>query len=132
MKTDRALNLKDQMVQRIKDIYSTAEICGLSSSQISERVNLHVYSVLTEKKAPQWAIYFVKGYEKCIIDNLYRYKLIFGIWHKGIFYSTHRDHEDYYEKHGISPIEFNLSLCNKNKPGHYWSENLKPYFNKED
>ena len=129
MKIDRALKLKDQMVQRIKDIYSTAEICGLSSSQINERVNSQVYSVLTEKKAPQWAISFVKGYEKCVIDNLYRYKLVFGVWYGGVFYSTHRDREDYYEKCGISPSEFNLIISNENKPGHYWCGNLKPYFN---
>ena len=132
MKIDRAINIKDQMIQRIKDIYSTAEICGLSSSQINERVNSNVYSYLAEKKAPQWVIYFVKGYERCIIDNLYRYKLVFGIWHKGVFYSSHRDREDYYEKMGISPSEFNLSISNENRPGHYWSENLKPYFNNRD
>ena len=132
MKIDRALNLQTQTVQRIKDIYSTAEICGLSSSQINERVNSQVYAFLSEKKAPQWVIHFVKGYEKCIIDNLYRYKLVFGIWYKGVFYSTHRNREDYYEKYGISPSEFHLNISNENRPGHYWSENLKPYFNNED
>ena len=128
MKIDRAINLQMQMLQRIKDIYSTAEIMGLSSDQISERINAQVYAHLAEKKAPQWLISFIRGYQTCVIDNLYSNKLVFGIWYDGVFYSTHRDREDYYEKCGISANEFNIAISNVNNPGHYWKENLKPYF----
>ena len=66
MKIDRALNLQMQVLQRIKEIYITAEIMGLSSDQISERINAQVYAHLAEKKAPQWLISFIKGYQTCV------------------------------------------------------------------
>lgn len=125
MKIERSLALRDQAVTRLNDVYSMAEIVGLSSSEIQIRVFNQVNTLIIN--CPEWVKQYIKGYERCIIDNLYRYKLEYGAWVDGVFYSTHSNSSNYYRKSNIEPQVFSAKHTN---PGHYWiaHEGNKPYY----
>ena len=129
MKIERAVNLQDQMIARLTENYAMAEICGWTSSQIQQRNFETIFNRLAELKAPQWIASFINGYEKCLIDNLYHNKLIYGVFVDKKFLSAWPKHPDYYENHSIDAKTFNdIVDNNKDKAGHYWIHNLKPYF----
>ena len=125
MKIERSLALRDQAVTRLNDVYSMAEIVGLSSSEVQIRVFNQVNTLIIN--CPEWVKQYIKGYERCIIDNLYRCELEYGAWVDGVFYSTHSKSENYYGKHNIEPSVFS---ANNTKSGHYWiaHKGNKPYY----
>ena len=127
MKIETSLNKQRAAIMRIKDIFSTAEICGLSHSEMNDRI-FKIQSDLI--KCPQYVKSYVSGFRDCLFDQLYKQnKVIFGMMKDGKFYSTHRNREDYYEKHGFSASEFNYQMNeNRNLVGHYWADNIKPFF----
>lgn len=79
-------------------------------------------------KAPHWAKAFVRGYAEAQMERLYAESLVFGGYVAGVFYSTHRDRSDYYEKHGIEPREF-ADNGRVTARGHYWrADTSRPFF----
>ena len=125
MKIERSLALRDQAITRLNDVYSMAEIVGLSSSEIQIRVFNQVNTLVIN--CPEWVKQYIKGYERCIIDNLYRYKLEYGAWVNDVFYSTHSNSSNYYGKANIEPQVFSAKHTNS---GHYWiaHKGNNPYY----
>jgi hypothetical protein len=125
MEITRALKLRDQAVSSLRDLYSLAASCGLSSSQINEE-----YSHILERlaKAPGWVRAYLDGYRAALTEEAYRNKLVYGTFINGQFYSTHRNREDYYEKQGLSPQIFSEEHDRSKACGHYWADSLKPFF----
>lgn len=127
MDTKRALDYQAHGVARIQDAYSSAK------SFRSPAVNLHakLAAILDEMRArnvPQWAIHYVKGYSQALMDSLYRHDLVYGGFRDGVFYSTHRDRPDYYERHGISARDF-ATDGTITATGHYWAaDTSRPFF----
>lgn len=130
MQFDTAYNHREKAIQRLRDCYSTARIVGYTSDQLNNKVLSIVFEPIA--KCPTWVKTEVKGYWRALQDKAYENDLVFGAVIDGVFYSTHSNRPDYYEKHGISALEFNLDLENNNA-GHYWIEPLdygriKPFF----
>jgi hypothetical protein len=119
MKIDRALSLRDEMRVRVAGIYSSLKIFGGTSEFLSTELKLRVFDVLVEKKAPGWVKSYLDGYCKALDDALYRENLVYGLWHDGTFYSTHRNRPDYYEKLGMTPREFGQK---EGIRGHFWGD----------
>lgn len=127
MQIKSALKHRDRAIERVRDLYSSAEQFGLPSDTINERYCDILQSELPAGKAPGWTRSFVDGYRKALIDNLYRSSLVYGAFIDGKFYSTHRNRDDYYEKQGLSARIF-AEEHDKAVAGHYWASNLKPFF----
>ena len=126
MKLDTAIKRQHEVAHAIRDVYAMAKIVGLTSTEINERIN----KIKAERLngAPRWVWAHVAGVEDQIRIDLYSRFLMFGAYVNGVFYSTHRDRPDYYEKHGISPRVFSEQ---KETSGHYWilpSGKIKPFF----
>jgi hypothetical protein len=117
-----ALRRRDRAVSNLRDLYSRAEHFGLLSSQINDEYNVILANL---GKAPQWVRQYLDGYRAALTEQAYRQQLVYGAIIDGHFFSTHRDREDYYEKSGIEPRAFADDNPTK---GHYWRNNLKPFF----
>lgn len=116
MRIERALAIRDRAKTRLRDVYSSAELGGYTSREISE----NVASIRGDyPKAPGWVWSYIDGYEQALRDELYRSQLIFGGFVDGVFYSTHSNRDDYYGKHGISALEYSDNGRVTGR-GHYW------------
>jgi hypothetical protein len=128
MNTGLALKKRDAAVRQVRDLFSTALVCGMDNSTLTIRwVNIQS---TTLAKCPQWAKSFVDGYWRCMIDQAYRNDLIFGGWYlapgstgKAAFYSTHSNRPDYYAKHGIEPSAYADDGAVFGR-GHYWKRSV--------
>lgn len=125
MRITTALKARDRMVQSLRDTYSSARIYKPTSAVLLDRV-IGIYSVYA--KAPAYAREFARGYERALSDELYHRYLVFGGKIEGVLYSTHRDRDDYYEKHGFAPSVYaDDGLVTQR--GHYWRDDTtKPFF----
>jgi hypothetical protein len=127
MRIETALNRRNTAIQSLRSLYETAKFYGPLSSQMNEDKAKIRRSTLA--KCPHWVIAYFDGYEKALIDALYRDSLMFGGFYEGKFYSTHSNRADYYGNNGIEPSEYadNGKVSNR---GHYWltTKEPKPYF----
>jgi len=127
-----ALRKRDSAVSALRDLYSRAESFGMSSADINSRF----CDILTTlDRCPGWTREFVRGYQKCLTDNLYRYSLVHGGFYAGTFYSTHSKRADYYERNGIGAVEYSDD-GKVTARGHYWIKHVdagkpKPFFTME-
>jgi hypothetical protein len=123
MNITTALNKRNQAKSRLVDLYSKAEIYGMTSDEINTAYN----DILADlAKAPQWVRAYLDGCRSILNDQAYRNQLVYGAFIDGKFYSTDRNRDDYYEKHGLSANVFSES--EKQQIGHYWARNLRPYY----
>jgi len=114
----------------VESLFSCAEILGMSSDEITS-----AYSrILSDyKDIPRWAKEYLQGVFDTRWKDLYRTKLVFGGYYKGVFYSTHSSRPDYYAKHGIEPVQWaENARSGLIKINHYWITTRKPMpFGKE-
>ena len=107
MKLDTSLNHRKRAIGRITSLVHMAEICGMTSAQC-----------------------IAEGYYDAERDRIRNAKHVYGGYLDGVFYSTNRSRDDYYQKHGIEPLQW----AEKGKTGelknvgHYWVHNMKPWF----
>lgn len=123
MNVTTALAKQQRLQQQLSDLYSHASHFGLSSSDMEAKRR----TLLEGFTGPRWVLSHLKGYWAARIEQAYRQDLVYGGFVGGVFRSTHRDREDYYEKHGIEPrawAEGGLVEAT----GHYWKASLKPFF----
>ena len=121
----RSLSDRDQARMALRSLYSTAKHFGLRHNEMLDRRKA-IYDRFNVQ-SPGWVRGHLEGYWQCLMDNAYESDLVFGGIVNGVFYSTHHDRADYYEKHGISPRDFGQEGGAKDT-GHYWSATLKPFF----
>lgn len=122
MRIETALKHRKALATRVKDIYSMAIICGMTSDEMNQAI-MKAYTELPAK-TPQWVRTYVDGLRECLQDSLYADCLVFGGYIGDRFYSTYRWRDDYYEKHGIEPSEF-TDNGKVTKRGHYWRESIR-------
>ena len=125
MKIDNALKYQNMTREYIKSLFSRATHYGLSHDEMLRERN-EIYDNLL-KKTPYYVKSYLSGVWDTLTDELYRNHLVYGGKIEGIFYSTHKDLDNYYEKHGIEPREFADNGKVKER-GHYWKHNLRPFF----
>lgn len=124
---DRALRLQERGVAEMRDAYSFARIFK-SPCETLHRMLAQIQDDMAKAKAPAWAISYVRGYSRSLMDVLYRDSLVYGGFVDGTFMSTHSNRADYYEKNGIPPSEFAQDGRVKNA-GHYWAaDTSRPFF----
>ena len=136
MRIETALKVRDRGVAALRDLYSHGAHFGLLSSDMESR-RRESFERIGVNKAPQWVRSFLDGYWRSTIDRAYGHKgdFVYGAIIDGVFYSTHNDRADYYEKHGIGAQEFGtLPITTR---GHYWRESIdrgepKPFFTSRD
>ena len=130
MDINQALRKRDAAVTSLRDLYSHAISCGLKSTQMNDS-----YAQIRERMGPaipHWVASYVDGWRDALTADLYRNHLVFGTWIEGVFYSTHRDRADYYEKQGKSPRIYCDESEGNDSKGHYWAHNLKPFWTDAD
>ena len=120
MKLSRAVKIKMAGKGSVQSIYSRGISYTLTSREIHDKYLDWKNSL--PKGTPQWVLFYFDGVSDCLHDNLYQH-LHFAYIINGKLYSVHKDHADYYEKHGFKPSD----LSDK-KGGHYWRKNNKPFF----
>ncbi len=119
-----SLQKRNAAKHALHSLFSRAEHFGFTHDQmLIERDK--IYDKL--KECPRWVHAYLNGVWDTLQDNAYQKDLVYGGKINGKFFSTHKNRDDYYEKHGIEPREFagggKVTLC-----GHYWSRTLKPFF----
>lgn len=114
----------------IESLFTCAEIMGMPADEI---ISAHVSIMADYKDIPRWAKEYLQGVFDTRWKDLYRFKLVFGGYYNGVFYSTHSNRSDYYVKHGIEPIQWAESTHNSMvKVAHYWTTTATPKpFSKE-
>lgn len=120
MRIERALAIRSAAGIRLRDLYSSATIQGLTSDEIQAGWQ-HIRK--DYPKAPQWVWSYLDGYKQALNDSLYRDHLIFGGYIGERFYSTSRGRSDYYESCGIDPAAYADDGLVKRR-GHYWRESM--------
>jgi len=137
MNIDRALRVRDSLKTRVNDLYSCARLSGMTGDAINSA--MQTLRADCPKRTPQWVFSYIDGYRDALQSDLYANWLVFGGYIDGVFYSNQRKRDDYYEKHGIEPVDYadNGRVLNR---GHYWSDRVqyrggiftrdwvKPYF----
>lgn len=130
MDIGRALKIRDRALSRATDIYGRAECFGSTSATINKEW-CEMLEWLNGLKVPRWIQAYLDGWRKAKTEQLYAQQLVFGGMVDGVFYSTHRDRADYYEKNGIEPREYADDGKVKER-GHYWRPQehrpLRPFF----
>lgn len=125
MRISTALKARDRMVASLRDAYSAARIYKPTHATLRESIS-KIYDACPN--APAYASEFARGYESALTAELYQRYLVFGGMIDGVFYSTHRDRADYYERHGFAPSVYTddgLVMAR----GHYWRDDTtKPFF----
>ena len=127
MKLDTSLNHRKRAIGRITSLVHMAEICGMTSAQFTDD---YIEIMGTLHHCPQWVRSYCEGYYDAERDRIRNAKHVYGGYLDGVFYSTNRSRDDYYQKHGIEPLQW----AEKGKTGelknvgHYWVHNMKPWF----
>jgi hypothetical protein len=127
MKLETALNHQKRALSAIESMIYAAKVSSITSAQFNED-SRDIFATVSH--CPRWVQEYCQGYLDCERKRIQRESLIFGGFLNGVFYSTHSSRNDYYQKHGIEPLQW----AEKNKAGelkdlgHYWSHNLKLWF----
>lgn len=127
MRLNRSLAIRDRGITALADCYSASKSFGLTSAAMGNR-RRETLERLGVYKAPHWVLSYLDGYWRAKIDAAYRYDLVFGAIIDGVFYSTHSDRDDYYEKNGFTAREWSDMGGWIGTRGHYWKKTLKPFF----
>lgn len=135
MKSERQLRIRQRAICGLRTVFSEARSMGWTSKQMHQAIETRVYEPLAQLHAPRHLVRYVRGYERALHDALYETTLVYGTIIDGQFYSTHSAREDYYQKHGISPVAFATYTHEPGAPestvGHYWpmpDGTVRPYF----
>lgn len=122
-----AYNHHKRVMSQIAGLYQWAQQFGMLSSEICDKRNAIVDTL--PKNYPSWILHHIEGWEQCMRGIIAR-QVVFCYTVDGKLYSTHRNRDDYYKKHGFGPKEVydKASFC-----GHYWDINgvLKLYHGSE-
>jgi hypothetical protein len=126
MGTERALRVREEAARGITDLFSQARTCGMTHDAMLTRRNI-LYAQCRVYEAPLWVHAYLDGCWNTHQAYAYKHDLVFGGMVDGVFYSTHNDRQDYYERNGISPCDF-ADNGRVTARGHYWQQNLHPFF----
>ena len=130
MRIELALKHRDRALTALRDLFSSAEIFGLSSATMEERRHEALSAFCA--KCPYWVRSYLDGAWQQMIHDAYSRKLVYGGFYAGKFCSTHRNRPDYYETQDIEPRDF-ADHGNVYDRGHYWARSVdagtpKPFF----
>lgn len=129
MNIERALRVRRDMITRVIDAYSSARSFCLRHSELDRRVR---DAMKCPPKTPLYIREYVSGYRQALSDQLYRDALVHGGMFEGVFYSTHSNRDDYYEKHGMTARDY-ADDGRVTERGHYWIANVsRPFFTHSD
>ena len=121
MATDRNERIRAEAITSINDAFSSAVHFKSSHNDLMTRVNA-VYA--RYPKIPRWLYNYLRGYTDCKYKAIYPL-LVFGRWHDGEFYSTHRDRADSVDQRGMTYEAFSKL---PGESAHYWAADpTKPY-----
>lgn len=115
MRVSTALNRQGAAILRICDIYSSARSFGLTHREMMDRL-LPVWTSM--KDCPRHVHEYVRGYERCLFDMMFRNDLEFCYLVEGVLYSTWRA-----SHHPTTQVWYdqNKGHCLLTAPGaHYW------------
>ena len=122
-----AQNHKTRALSAIDSLFGVAKICGMTSTEITVSFN---EIMVNHSKIPTYIKYYLRGVYDEKWKGLYRDSLVFGGFYKGKFYTTHSNHDRYYQKHGITPLQWCEDTHNGIvSTGHYWktTATYKPF-----
>ena len=123
MQIETALKKRDRARQQLVDLMSSVRHFGTPHSELLKR---RAEILANMGKVPYWVHSYLNGVWDCLTAENYRDHLVFGGMIEGKFYSTHRDRDDYYEKHGISACDYSDDGRVMQR-GHYWKNNLRAF-----
>ena len=126
MKIETALNHKNRVLSAIESMVYAAKLSSVTSEQFNQD-SQDIFATISH--CPRWVRDYCQGFLDCERKRIQR-GLISGGFIEGIFYSTHRDREDYYAKHGIEPREWaeKYQGGQVEDSGLYWAHNTKLWF----
>ena len=129
MKLTRAIDVQSETVRKICDRVSALKHFKGTSAQLSKDTN-KIFTQLPAK-TPRHVTEYCRGYLACLRDQLFQTDLVYGGFVDGVFCTSDRAREDYYEKTGKR--DGWLAFGHAKQLGFYWADNTsKPYFIPED
>lgn len=122
----RSLRIQRDAANALRDLFSRAKSFGFTHNQMLNQRG-GIYAKLRVNDCPAWVNSYLQGVWDTLQAQAYQHDLVYGGYVDGLFYSTHSDREDYYQKHGIEPRDYADNGRVKSR-GHYWKDNLNPFF----
>lgn len=122
MRLSTACNIKRDFISRLTSAYRmSAEISEINTAHY-ERITNVMNQI--PQKTPQWVRYYLSGYREAMYNEMSKKQRFMYEFNEKL-YGIDRALPDYYEKHGITPVD----LCKfYEKSGFYWKDTLKPFF----
>ena len=77
---DRSIKVKNKYLSVIQDIYSSAKVFKSSHDDILKRRYERVLEQPEYLNLPSWAKEYLRGYERALMDGIYRYELDWYLW----------------------------------------------------
>lgn len=108
----------------IINLYKTAKKLGWSSSKITDEY-LKYRELIHIDKFPRYVSSYLNGVRDTLNAQIQFSDLEFCYTVDGIKYSTCRESDMYYEKHGITPSQLHKRAT---MSGHYWKETGNAYY----
>ena len=127
MRTNTALNHRDNARGRLSELYHMAGLTGMSQPELlSARADI----LKTISHCPMWVTQYLRGWIDARHSMFEQENLEFlYITTTGKRYSVNHEDPRYYTKHGIKPSAMTHMVRNGQASGHYcYKSNGKVYF----
>jgi hypothetical protein len=127
MKHTTAYNHKTRALSAIDSLFACARISGIPANDLIES-----YKVIMADhvKLPRYMREYLRGVFDEKWKQLYKDSLVFGGFFDGKFYTTHSNHDRYYQKHGFTPMAWAEHVAGGMVSiGHYYTttQRYKPF-----
>jgi hypothetical protein len=111
-------------MSHILSLFKWAKDYGWTSQKLNDEY-LDYLKLIKVDKYPRYVRSYLTGVRDTLNAQIQYSELEFCYTVDGKEYSTRKDSEMYYEKHGISPSELHKRATTS---GHYWIKTGNPYF----
>lgn len=126
MRIERALRTRDLAKNAYYSAFHLAKISKMTSTQLNGQL-IEIRKNFP-KRTPAWVSHFLDGMQEVLREDLYRNHLEYCYVLNGTIYSTRKDSDRYYEKHGLTASDLGKGATSG---GHYWIETDKVFFSVE-
>jgi hypothetical protein len=121
MKVRRAIQIRNQQIQRLRELIILTKSVKMTSQELYERKRRIMNDV--PNRFPRWAAEYVDGYFECMYDRLWYEDLEFCyVDAANNILSVERDSDRYYEDMGYEPRDLK-----ELRGAHYWKESDRPF-----
>lgn len=127
MRAETALRKRDRAIVALRDLINVARLSSMPHDKLLQGIG--EIREKTLKGVSSSVMAFFNGYARAMLDTLDA-ETVYGGMLNGKFVSVDSRRADYYQKQGISPVEYSQLSHNGSvkDQGAYWASSLKPFY----